>query len=215
MRTFKSILTAILVFNFFYFLQSCTSADEPISSGEIMTDEEVLQQFLDAGFKIVEPEDSLVPQIRFDSNEEALKFLEEFQKKNLRAGLSRGDILRAKLMYDPTGHDGFYYFSFNSIHVDIMIGLPLVNIKNDINLKHEAFRVSVSHTPLPIVTRDKSATYKHAHTGGFNWLYIVFTEKFTIGVKDITVYQEVDVTNYNCCIDFEHSEVGIKVIKRG
>ena len=73
----------------------------------------------------------------------------------------------------------------------------------------------ISSTPLPLVTRDKSATYNTRYMGGFNYVYIVLTEKYVISIKDIVLYDNVDVTSYDCGIDFENMKVGIDIKRKG
>ena len=59
-------------------LQSCNFIDDSMltSDHQDFSDHqdynEVIQQYLDAGFKIAQPEDSLMPKYRFDNDKDAL-----------------------------------------------------------------------------------------------------------------------------------------------
>lgn len=205
-------------------LQSCNSIDDSmLSDNQDFSDcqyyDEVVRQYLDAGFKIAQPEDSLMPNFSFDNNKDALEYLEYIKTKRLDSSsaetLSRGSFVNVRLKDSGHGLNDYCTFSHDVLHVDIFLPESVANITNKIILTSNEYQISISSTPLPLVSRDKSATYRVRHVGGFNYVYIVLTEKYVIDIKGLVVYDNVDVTSYDCGIDFENMTVGIEIVRKG
>lgn len=205
-------------------LQSCNSIDDSmLSDNQDFSDcqyyDEVVRQYLDAGFKIAQPEDSLMPNFSFDNNKDALEYLEYIKTKRLDSSsaetLSRGSFVNVRLKNSGHGLNDYCTFSHDVLHVDIFLPESVANITNKIILTSNAYQISISSTPLPLVSRDKSATYRVRHVGVFNYVYIVLTEKYVIDIKGLVLYDNVDVTSYDCGIDFENMTVGIEIVRKG
>lgn len=205
-------------------LQSCNSIDDSmLSDNQDFSDcqyyDEVVQQYLDAGFKIAQPEDSLMPNFSFDNNKDALEYLEHIKTKRLNSSsaetLSGGEFVNVRLKESGHGLNDYCTFSHDVLHVDIFLPESVANITNKIILTSNEYQISISSTPLPLVSRDKSATYRVRHVGGFNYVYIVLTEKYIIDIKGLVLYDNVDVTSYDCGINFENMTVGIEIVRKG
>ena len=209
----KTISTIALNLMLLILITSCDNDSAPLCptnppDQEINND--IIQDFIDAGFKIVTPHDSLPPPKRFSSSLEASRYLEQIKAeqesianiKNTSRAVSHVD-----LKFDRVGDHYLYYFKYKGLYVEINGGKGLTN---DHSIIEEKIHILFNGTALPTTKHEDFVSYCFVyHSQGYNHITITITSKRTVEINGVTLYQNQQIVGLICTIDFEKSIVRI------
>lgn len=210
----KTIHSIVLTLVLLFIITSCDNNFEPPyianpSEQEISND--IIQDFIDAGFEIVTPQDSLPIPKRFSSNLEASKYLAQIKAlqdsiANIK-NISRGATAMVRLNFDMVGSHTLCYFTYKGLYVEIKGGEKMSNAHK---IEENEVHILFCGTALPITKHEDFVGCCFLYySQGYNHITITITAKRTVEINGVTLYQNQQIVGLICTINFSKAVVRI------